>query len=104
MSAQNVWKVERLEVDSIEGLTDVVVNVHWRVFGETGTAYGTVSLPMPTSGDFIPFEELTEEIVIAWAKIALGEESVANAEAAANALPRAPAPTLPWAMPQEVVL
>lgn len=100
----STWKIEKLEVQSIEGLCDVVINVHWRVIGATDTAYGSVSLPRPTGADFVPFAELTEELVVAWAKSALGSEAVAHAEATANALPPAPAPALPWAVPQEVVL
>lgn len=92
----STWKVEKLEVQSVDGLPDVVINVHWRVFGEANTAYGSVSLPMPTGDEFIPFNELTEAVVVGWAKSALGGEAVAIAEAAANTQPPAPAPALPW--------
>ena len=75
-----------------EEYTDLVYNVHWRVTGTSdelkpdGTAYsatniGTQALDVSDVTDFIPFEDLTNEQVVAWTKGAMGEEQVASIEA-----------------------
>ena len=71
---------------------DVVYNVHWIVTGVSdqldpqGNPYqarsiGTQVLSTDDITDFIPFEDLTNEIVVEWTKGAMGEEEVASIEA-----------------------
>ena len=71
---------------------DVVYNVHWIVTGVSdqldpqGNPYqarsiGTQALSTDDITDFIPFEDLTNEIVVEWTKGAMGEEEVASIEA-----------------------
>ena len=64
--------------------TDVVYNVHWIVTGVDGdysaTNIGTQVVPLSEGGAFIPFEDLTNEIVVEWTKEAMGEETVASIE------------------------
>jgi len=71
---------------------DVVYNVHWIVTGvsdqldQQGNPYqarsiGTQVLSTDDITDFIPFEDLTNEIVVEWTKGAMGEEEVASIEA-----------------------
>ncbi len=66
---------------------DVVYNVHWIVTGVSdqldpqGNPYqarsiGTQALSTDDITDFIPFEDLTNEIVVEWTKGAMGEEEV----------------------------
>jgi len=67
-----------------DNLTDVVFTVHYRrnatseVDGKTYFAdtYRTVSLPLPSPEDFIPYEDLTEEIVIGWLEEVLDTQAI----------------------------
>lgn len=64
-----------------ETMNDVVFLVHWQYTGKkteneieySNTIIGTQSLPLP-SGDFIPYEDLTKEIVTEWIESEMGEE------------------------------
>ena len=71
---------------------DVVYNVHWIVTGASdqlnpeGVAYsatsiGTQTLDTSQITTFIPFEDLTNDEVVAWTKGAMGDEQVASIEA-----------------------
>ena len=83
-----------------DGEVDVVYNVHWIVIGTSdvlvpdsgelppgsSTFYQTSAMGAQTvtwnpEGTFIPFEDLTNEIVVEWTKSAMGEEQVASIEA-----------------------
>jgi len=64
------WIIERLLVKSIEGtLTDVVITADWRCNGTqdqySGTCYGSCSF-QPPSGEFTPYDQLTEAQVLNW--------------------------------------
>ena len=79
------WNCKTVDVHpQEEGQTDVVYNVHWNVTGVEGeysvTNIGTQVVPLSEGGDFIPFEDLTNEIVVEWTKEAMGEENVVNIE------------------------
>jgi len=68
------------------GYDDVVMTVHWQLTATSGSApdayysarsIGTQTFTFDPEGDtFIPFNELTKEIVQSWVTTALGEESV----------------------------
>jgi len=65
-----VWIIERLLVKPTEGsLTDVVITADWRCNGTdetySGTCYGSCSFA-PPSGEFTPYEDLTEAQVLGW--------------------------------------
>jgi len=80
------WNCKTVDVHpQEEEQTDVVYNVHWTVTGVNGdysvTNIGTQIVPLNEGGDFIPFEDLTNEIVVEWTKEAMGEEQVASIEA-----------------------
>lgn len=52
-------------------MTNIIQTVHWRFKGTdeneiSSEVYGATSFPAPESEGFIPFEELTKEIVIGW--------------------------------------
>lgn len=62
------WSISQLERQSGTG---GVITVHWRVGAKEGEysseAYGRVGFsPDPESEDFVPFENLTQEIVLNW--------------------------------------
>ncbi len=77
MSATITWVIEWMQCKPTEGsLTDVVVTAGWRCNGEeasgtppvdyTASVYGTASFPMPESGQFTPYADLTQEQVLGW--------------------------------------
>jgi hypothetical protein len=64
------WIIERLLVRKVEGtLTDVVITADWRCNGSqdqySGTCYGSCSFA-PPSGEFTPYDQLTEQQVLNW--------------------------------------
>ena len=74
-----------------EGESDVVYNVHWIVTGVSdelnpegnpysATNIGTQTLNIDDITDFIPFEDLTNEVAVEWTKTAMGEEQVTSIE------------------------
>ena len=93
------WKIVSLERKTADGF---VTTAHWTcsdVDGDySGSTYGSLGL----SGELtIPYENLTEEVVIGWVKASMGEETVAAHEAAVAAqIAEAKAPAVatgtPW--------
>ena len=80
------WNCKTVDVHpQEEGETDVVYNVHWIVTGVDGdysaSCIGAQVVPLSEGGTFIPFEDLTNEIVVEWTKEAMGEEQVTQVEA-----------------------
>ena len=72
--------------------TDVVYNVHWIVTGASdqldpkgnpysATNIGTQVLDISSVTNFIPFDQLTNDEVVAWTKSTMGDEQVAGIEA-----------------------
>lgn len=86
------WNCKTVDVYPVDGdMSDVVYNVHWIVTGTSdktdsegvvysSTAIGTQILDISDITDFIPFEDLTNEEVVAWTKLALDEEQVSSIE------------------------
>jgi hypothetical protein len=66
-----------------------VFTAHYTISADDGTysssAYGSFSLERPEDDEMIPFNQLTEEIVVQWVKDKLTEEKVAEVEAALQA-------------------
>jgi hypothetical protein len=65
-----LWIIERLLVKPIEGSNpDVVITADWRCNGTqdqySGTCYGSCSF-QPSTGEFIPYPDLTQEQVLGW--------------------------------------
>jgi hypothetical protein len=64
------WIIERLLCKPIEGSNpDVVITADWRCNGTqdqySGTCYGSCSF-QPPSGEFTPYEDLTQAQVLGW--------------------------------------
>ena len=75
------WNCKTVDVHPKEKeQTNVVYSVHWIVTGVDGdysaTNIGTQIVPLSEGDTFIPFEDLTNEIVVGWTKEAMGEEQV----------------------------
>lgn len=82
------WLIYNIERELTNGL---VINVRYgyRVSnGQLSKRYlGEIQLEGdPTSPDFIPYEDLTEEIVVGWVKDKLGAEEVTTIEKQIQAL------------------
>jgi len=100
MTTTFTWAIANLERETADGF---VYTAHYTVNAEDGTysagAYGSISLERPES--LIPFDNLTEEIVVGWVKDKLGDEKVAEVEVALQSqLDEKHAPTkaagVPW--------
>lgn len=78
------WKIANLERETEDGF---VFTAHYTINAEDGTysagAYGSIGLERPET--LIPFDSLTEEIVVGWVKEKFGDEKVAEIEAALQA-------------------
>lgn len=66
---------------SLEGETDVIFNVHWRLTGEdtngnVGSTYGTIALDTSDLSDFTAFADITEADINGWVEAAMGSEEV----------------------------
>ena len=82
MSTTYTWNISNLERETADGY---VYTVHYTVDAKddiySAGAYGSIGLERPED-EMIPFAELTAEIVVGWVKDQLGEEKVAEVEAA----------------------
>jgi hypothetical protein len=71
------WAIAQLERHTDDG---VVYTVHWTVTATDGThsssSYGSIGLEPPEDDSIIPYENLTSEIVIGWAKDKLDVEQI----------------------------
>ena len=102
MATTYTWKIAQLERETADGY---VFTAHYTVDANDETynagAYGSIGLERP-EGDLIPFDSLTEEMVVGWVKDKLTAEKVAEIEAALQAqLDEKHAPSkaagVPWA-------
>ena len=71
MTTTYKWNVNTMDVaTSSDGLSNVVKVIHWRLSAVNESyytdTYSTVSLEAPDAANFIEFDALTEEQVIAW--------------------------------------
>lgn len=86
------WNCKTVDVYlNDQGHQDVVYNVHWIVTGTSdqldpeGNPYtddiiGTQTLSTEDITDFIPFEDLTNEQIVAWTQATMGAEQVSQIE------------------------
>lgn len=101
------WLIPQLEcTPSVDGQTNVVSTVHWRINATDGTntaeIYGTQSLTFDPENDFISYSDLTKNTVIKWVQKRIGADNIIKLqetldkklEALAN--PPIITPPLPW--------
>jgi hypothetical protein len=87
MADTYTWGIANLERKLADGL---VYTAHWTLSAEritetetyTAGSYGSIGFSDPDPENFIPYDELELETVITWVQDALGEEKVAEMEAA----------------------
>ena len=75
------WNCKTVDVHPQEkGETNVVYNVHWIVTGNkedySVNNIGTQIVTLDPETPFVPFEDLTNDIIVGWTKEAMGEEPV----------------------------
>jgi hypothetical protein len=79
------WNVTQLYTQTIEGNTDYVVIANYNTIGVDGiytaSLSGTAQFSTEDVTTFIPYEDLTEEIVLGWVKESLGENGIISIEA-----------------------
>ena len=86
MATNYKWVVSSLDSypKDAEGLTDVICVIHWRYKADQvqddktyfAEVYGTLSVPSPDPADFVPYEEVTYEMVCSWLESGLDTESL----------------------------
>lgn len=104
-----VWKVAALDVAKDQnGLTDVVVGVHYTVECSDGTdsvgSYGSIGCDPADPESFTSFENLDEATVIGWVKSKLDVAQIESSLDAALEQKKNPPVVqkpLPWATPAE---
>lgn len=82
-SLQPTWHINALDCHVSSGsLENIIYTVHWSAFltdqEHTVSSIGANSIPAPSSGSFIPYEELDKDTVLGWLWEAMGEEQVEN--------------------------
>lgn len=75
------WNFNPLECyPTSSGETDVVFLVHWQVYASTGSynasSIGTQTVPLPSGSVFIPYEQLTKDVVYGWVTASMGQAQV----------------------------
>lgn len=83
MEINYTWNFNPLEAyPTASGETDVVFLVHWQLYGSTGSyqasCIGVQNVNYETGSVFIPFEELTYDIVYNWMTASMGIEQMNN--------------------------
>jgi hypothetical protein len=102
------WIIESINCRSeFENETNVVFNVSWRIKATNGKnteeVYGAQTIPFEAKNNFTPFDQLTEEMVIAWVQEAAGIDRITKLQQTLDAKlitadkPTIITPALPWA-------
>jgi hypothetical protein len=86
MATTYKWVVSTLDSypKDAEGLTDVICVIHWRYQAEQvendktyfAEVYGTLSVPSPNPEDFVPYDQVTYEMVCGWLEAGLDQVSL----------------------------
>ena len=107
---QYTWEVTALYTETIDGETDYVVIANYTVVGIDGDYTASLSniarFSTESISPFVPYADLTNEIVTAWIQEELGVDGVSNLEACIQGQinsqinpPVVPVNTpLPWAL------
>jgi len=105
MTTQFTWTVSRLDCYPQVGTeTDVVFTVHWQCNGTDGTyngsVYSTCAIPAPDPADFVPYDQLTQDMVLGWIWAdgvdKAATEAAVQTQIDAQINPPVVSPPLPW--------
>lgn len=102
------WVISQLECYPVKDKKkEVVNNVHWRYTAKDGDyfaeVYGSQGLDTDKITNFVPYKDITKELVVGWLEEAMGAEKIAefqtNLAAAIEQQKNPPVvtPPLPWA-------
>lgn len=79
------WNVTNLYTVDADGFTGYVVNALYEVTGVDGeytaNCQGSAQFKVGEGTEFIPYADLTNDIVIGWVQSELGEDGIGNLEA-----------------------
>jgi len=90
MANTYTWDCKTVDVyPNHDSHSDVVYNVHWRLNAVsdqqdaegndyTASSYGTHSVNADDIENFVPFADLTNDVVTGWVTDGMGEDEVAN--------------------------
>ena len=90
MANTYTWDCKTVDVyPEHDNESDVVYNVHWRLNAEsdqqdaegndyTASVYGTHSVNADDITNFVPFADLTNDLVTSWVTTGMGEDEVDN--------------------------
>jgi hypothetical protein len=86
MTTKYEWKIGQLEVaPTQDGLTNVVQSINWSYSASeddcTVSTQGEISLNEPDKSMFVDFDSLTENDVVNWVKLRMGEALLASYKA-----------------------
>lgn len=103
MAVSYEWIFSQFDtIPSLDGLTDVVKVIHWRINATDGdymaSNYGTVTIADPSPSDFTPYDQITKEQAISWVSSAMDVNSQYESLQNQINLMKNP-PTLPMAPP-----
>ena len=97
-----LWTIQQMDRLTADGF---VVTVHYNVSATDGTysasTYGTVGYTQQPGETYIPYQDLTQDIVVGWVQNALGKDTVeaslqGQIDAQINPVQES---GLPWAQP-----
>ena len=80
------WQIAEIKRKPDTGLViEVLYIMNFELSGKSDRHVGVVTLTGdPTSPDFVPFESLTEEIVLGWVQTEVGAAKITEIETAAS--------------------
>jgi hypothetical protein len=74
------WKFPAMECKNDGDLEKIIIVIHWILEAEkngfNSNVYGMASLDLPSSKNFIPYEQLTKKQVIAWVGSVLNVQEI----------------------------
>ena len=113
MNITYTWKVTAVKTATVADVNNFIIHVRWEKtgtdeHGNTGTFTGATPLAttLDAEGNFVPFNQLTEELILSWIKpVVVGAyeqhvngQILKQIEASVNAVTE---PPLPWSTPSE---
>jgi hypothetical protein len=98
------WVISQLDsIPSLDGMDKVISTIHWRAQKQhedfTADTYGALGVDAPHEASFIPYDEVTKEMVEGWLEAGLDTEAIeANLDAQIENFLNPPivAYPLPW--------
>lgn len=111
MSNVYAWSITAMDcIPDVDGKTDYVVVAHWTCTGTdgafSGSVYNTATFVVdPQKSDYVPYADLTEEMVVGWVQETLGTDTVEavyrsiDTQIEGQVNPPIVTPPLPWQTP-----